>query len=112
MTPIGSFSYRKISLRAFRIGMDLVEAGQGVSFFIATPEKALADKLVAERGSGLDDLSAMREFVLSNLRIPAEEIVRLNADAVRQIAASYRSRRVGLLARLIENEQQGRGRRG
>jgi len=40
---------RMIPLRAFQIGMDRIEIGDGRAFLIATPEKALADKLYEDR---------------------------------------------------------------
>ena len=49
-TAVGPFSYRMIPLAAFRIGMDRVELDDGRSFLIATPEKALADKIRDDRG--------------------------------------------------------------
>ena len=48
-TPVGVFSYRMIPLEAFRTGMDRVELDDGRSFLIAIPEKALADRIVADR---------------------------------------------------------------
>ena len=43
-TPIGSFIYRQSPQSAFHLGMDRVEEGD-VAFLIATPERALADKV-------------------------------------------------------------------
>ena len=104
-TPVGTFTYRAIPLRAFRTGMDLVQADDGRTFLIATPEKALADKLVAERGIGIKDVPAMREYLAENLRIPPGELGRLDRERMEQIAASYRSRRILILARLVEEDQ-------
>ena len=104
-TPVGSFTYRSIPLRAFRTGMDLVQADDGRSFLIATPEKALADKLVAERGTGIKDVPAMREYLAEDLRIPPGELRRLNRERLEQIAVSYRSRRLTFLAQLLQGDQ-------
>jgi len=100
-TPIGSFTYRRIPLRAFQLGMDLVENKSGPSFLMATPEKALADKLVADRGGGLTGVSALRQFLTESLRIPDDELTRLDPSRIDRIAESYSSRRLILLARLI-----------
>src|SRR4030043_317852 len=51
--PFGIFIYRRISVSAFQIGMDRVSLDHDISFLIATPEKALADKLVSERGTAI-----------------------------------------------------------
>src|ERR1700686_148867 len=52
-TPVGAFSYRMIPLEALRTGMDRVELDGGRSFLIAIPEKALADRIVSDRGAGI-----------------------------------------------------------
>lgn len=52
-TSVGRFSYRMIPLAAFRTGMDREELADGRSYLIAVPEKALADKLLCGRGSGI-----------------------------------------------------------
>jgi hypothetical protein len=108
-TPIGSFTYRMIPLRAFRTGMDLVEREKGLPFLMATPEKALADKLVAERGMDIRGLRAMREYLYDNLRIPPEEIRRLDPRRLEEIGNSYRSRRLVLCARAVEEAQRKQG---
>ena len=43
-TPIGNFTYRMLTGRRYECGADLVEA-DGVSFLIATPEKAISDRI-------------------------------------------------------------------
>jgi predicted transcriptional regulator of viral defense system len=51
-TPVGRFIYRPSPRGAFHLGMDRVEEGD-VAFLIATPEKALADKVRDDRGNPL-----------------------------------------------------------
>jgi hypothetical protein len=97
-----------IPLRAFRIGMDLAQVEGGASFFIATPEKAIADKLVAERGMTMRDVSMVETYLVENLRIPAAEIGRLDAGRVAPIAAAYQSRRVALLGDLVRGANRER----
>jgi hypothetical protein len=52
VTPVGLFIYRQIPARAYEAGMVRVEAENGQAFLIASPEKALADKIVSVRGAG------------------------------------------------------------
>lgn len=49
-TPVGVFSYRMIPRTALSTGMDRIELADGRSFLMAVPEKALADRVAAERG--------------------------------------------------------------
>lgn len=106
-TPVGTFSYRMISLEAFRTGMDRVELEDGRSFLIAIPEKALADRIVADRGAGISTQKELHEYLLSSLRIDSAGLRELNPARVAEIARVYRSRRVKLLADLISRLNRG-----
>ena len=100
-TPVGAFSYRMISLEAFRTGMDRVELDGGRSFLIAIPEKALADRIVADRGTGITTQKELHDYLLANLRIDPAALRELDPARLAEIARHYRSRRVKLLADLV-----------
>ena len=100
-TPIGTFSYRMIPLAAFRSGMDRVELNDGRSFLIAIPEKALADRIVAERGAGISTRKELHDYLLDSLRIDPAALSRLDPVRLAEIAGLYRSRRVKLLSELV-----------
>jgi predicted transcriptional regulator of viral defense system len=106
-TPTGNFSYRMIPMKAFRTGMDRVELDDGRSFLIATPEKALADRIVAERGTGISTQKGLHDFLLSNLRIDPVALRELDPARLAEIALFYRSRRVKLLADLVNRLKKG-----
>ena len=46
-TPVGLFIYRQIPAQAYEVGMVRVEGEHGQAFLIASPEKALVDKIVS-----------------------------------------------------------------
>ncbi len=100
-TPVGAFTYRMIPLEAFRTGMDRVEQDAGRSFLIAIPEKALADRIVAERGAGISTQRELHDYLLTNLRIDPAALRELDPVRLQEIAGHYRSRRVKLLADLV-----------
>ena len=100
-TPVGAFTYRMIPLEAFRTGMDRVEQDAGRSFLIAIPEKALADRIVAERGAGISTQRELHDYLLTNLRIDPSALRELDPVRLQEIAGHYRSRRVKLLADLV-----------
>lgn len=106
-TPVGTFSYRMIPLEAFRTGMDRVELDDGRSFLVAIPEKALADRIVADRGAGISTQKELHEYLLSSLRIDPAGLRELDPVRVAEIARTYRSRRVKLLADLISRLRRG-----
>jgi hypothetical protein len=109
-TPVGTFSYRMISLEAFRTGMDRVELADGRSFLLAIPEKALADRIVAERGAGISSQKGLHDFLVTSLRIDPAGLRDLDPGRLVEISRHYRSRRVKLLADLVTRlGKSGRG---
>ena len=103
-TPVGVFSYKTIPMEAFRIGMDRIELEDGRSFLIAIPEKALADRVVADRGTGISTRRELQEYLLDGLRIDPVALYKLDSVRLQEIAILYRSRRVKLLAELVKQK--------
>jgi hypothetical protein len=109
-TRVGVFTYRMIPLEAFRTGMDRVELDGGRAFLIAIPEKALADRIVAERGAGITTRKELHDYLLTNLRIDPTALSELDPVRLLEIAGHYRSRRVKLLADLVSRlHKSGKG---
>ena len=106
-SPVGTFSYRMIPMEAFRTGMDQVELDDGRSFLIAIPEKALADRIVADRGAGISTQKELHEYLLEDIRIDPVNLRALDPTRLTKIARHYRSRRVKLLADLITRLSKG-----
>ena len=105
-TPVGKFSYRSIPRNAYRIGVDRIELADGRAFLMALPEKALADRVVAERGNSLKTQKELALFLYDNLRIDAAALHRLDPEAMHSIALAYGSRRLKLLALLVVRLQR------
>jgi predicted transcriptional regulator of viral defense system len=101
-TPVGLFRYRMIPLAAFRIGMDRVELDDGRSFLIATPEKALADKIRDDRGAGLQTQRQLMDYLENNLRVDSTALANLNSEHLGAIARRYGSRKLQLLSNLLQ----------
>ena len=105
-TPVGLFTYRKIPLEAFRIGMDRVEIGDDRAFLMATPEKALADKLYDSRGAGIQTKKALIGYLEDNLRIDPGALKDLSFTELDAIALRYRSKKIRLLYDLVKRFRQ------
>jgi hypothetical protein len=104
-TPVGYFSYRAIPMAAYRIGIDRIELVDGRAFLMAIPEKALADRLVAERGISLKTQKELTVFLFDNLRIDEAALAGLDSDAILAMATAYRSRRLKLLGQAVARLQ-------
>ena len=109
-TPGGLFVYRNVPLKAFQSGMDMIEIEGGRSFLIATPEKALADKIRDDRGTGVRAQRELQAYLVENLRVDQEALLTLNTGRLDKYAEHYHSRKVKLLADLIRrlrNREEG-----
>lgn len=107
-TPVGLFSYRSVPATAFSAGIDRIETKSGKSFLIALPEKALADKIRLDHGSGISSQRELKQYLIESLRIDPATLAGMNAERLEEYSTLYRSRKVGLLAKLLRRES-GRG---
>ncbi|MDO9212193.1 MAG: hypothetical protein Q7V48_15835 [Deltaproteobacteria bacterium] len=105
-TPVGLFIYRVVPMRAYQIGIDQIEIEGGRSFLIATPEKALADKIHDDRGTGIRTQAEMRGYLLNNLRIDPERLGKLDTETIAIIADRCRSRKIRLLSNFVHRLQR------
>jgi len=107
LTPVGLFIYRMIPLRAFQIGMDRIEIGDGRAFLMATPEKTLADKIYEDRGTGLHTQKGLVDYLERNLRVGLAALHEMNPDELDAIALRYRSQKIRALGRICRRLRRG-----
>jgi predicted transcriptional regulator of viral defense system len=100
-TPLGMFTYRQIPVFALSTGMDRVELKDGTAFLIATPEKALADKIISDRGASVGTQQKLLDYLKNDLRVDIEHLLSLNPAALDDIAARYFSRKIKNLTGFI-----------
>jgi predicted transcriptional regulator of viral defense system len=106
ITPVGLFTYRMIPLPAFRAGMTRIELVDGGAFLIATPEKAIVDKILIDRGAGMRTLKGLEEYLFENLRIDPDFIGRLDFSQAFKFAERYRSTKLRVLSNLLRKIQR------
>ena len=100
-TPVGLFIYRLTPLAAYRIGMNRTELDDGRSFLMATPEKALADKIRDDRGNDLQTQAQLLEYLEDNLRVDVAALTAMDVEHLDTIANRYGSRKLRLLRDLV-----------
>ena len=105
-TPVGLCIYRQIPARAYEVGMVRVEGEHGQAFLIASPEKALADKIVSVRGAPVANISVMGRFLEEDLRIDAGALRSLSAEKINEFAGRYRSLRLRRLSGYLRRSQR------
>lgn len=99
-TPIGRFSYKKVSPEAYSLGIDWVYDDVEGGRFIATAEKALCDKIKYDRGIGTLTQASMIEYLKYDLRIDITKP--LNYELIEIIATAYKSRNLKTLATIVK----------
>jgi hypothetical protein len=107
-TPIGRFQDHRIPTAAYALGIDQVNLDRDRSFLIALPEKALSDKLHADRGTALSGAADLKTYLVRHLRIDLTELAGMKSSLIAQIAVAYRSRKIRWLGRLVEQAAKGK----
>lgn len=100
-TPLGRFSYRPIPMEVYALGVDWLYDEVNGGKFIATPEKALCDKIRGDRGVGRLNQEKMKEYLFYDLRIEWEVLLKLDVRLIEEIAKRYRSHNVKTLSSVI-----------
>jgi hypothetical protein len=100
-TPLGSFSYRTMRESRYATGALLESSGE-TAFLIATPEKALVDKVWTDgrfRGGRISDFG---EYLLEDLRIDREGLGGLKVSRLETIALAYNSAKINRLMQYLK----------
>ncbi len=97
----GCFIYSHIPKSVFSLGIK-EEVEGGCSYLIATPEKAMCDKLYSF--PVVSNLSELTALLFDDLRIDEEELLNLNKDDLLRFAKLYRSKNLNLFAEFINKK--------
>ena len=95
----GTFLYRDVPAAVYPFGVEIKVEG-GYSYQIASPEKALCDKLYSL--SPVYSVRALKELLFDDLRIDEAAFFALQKDDILQLAPLYRATNLKLLARFME----------
>ena len=100
-TPIGTFSYRMLSGPRYGVGAILKTAGKA-SFLVASPEKALADKVWTDKRFSGGRLSDYDAYLSEDLRIDREAFRSLDRSRLQAIAIAYHSTKINNLVQYLK----------
>jgi predicted transcriptional regulator of viral defense system len=99
-TPFGIFSYRMVTDNRYTVGADIEQAGK-TSFLIATPEKALIDKVWTDKRFHGINVSDYNSYLTDDLRIDPGALARLDISRVQSIGNRYDSAQIDKLVLII-----------
>lgn len=94
----GVFLYRDVPTIVYPLGINLIEEN-GYFYQIATPEKALCDKLYTL--SPIKNMTELENVLFNDLRIDIDELNKFNIQDLNEISNSYHSTNVDLLYRYM-----------
>ena len=97
-THFGDYSYRDIPSAAFPFETLLLSEGE-YSYSIATPEKALCDKLYTLHP--VKNLSELERLLFEDLRINEEEFAKLNPTLVAELSELYHCNNIRFFSHYI-----------
>ena len=81
-TSTGTFSFIRMPLPYYSFGIRQVEVGENQNALIASPEKALFDKIINTAGLKLRSKIAAGEYLLENLRMDEDQLKQMDVQAM------------------------------
>jgi predicted transcriptional regulator of viral defense system len=81
-TSIGVYTYTNLPLPYYAFGLTMVSFSTDQMAMVASPEKALCDKIATTAGINLRSLTAARNYVLDNLRMEESDLTKFDTIAM------------------------------
>jgi predicted transcriptional regulator of viral defense system len=89
-TPLGSFSYRRLPILKYAIGIDQVWIDELHPVLIASAEKAICDTLLLQSKPKFKTSADAYEFLTEDMRIDRDKLKTLNLKKFAQIVRLYK----------------------
>ena len=105
-TPLGHFEYIKVPAKYYPIGVRQEIIDNSYAFLIASPEKALCDKIATTPNLRLQSVKAMREYLEEDLRFEMSALSSFNSDIVEE-CIEY-GKKITELTQLLKLLQNGK----
>jgi hypothetical protein len=102
-TAVGRFTYLHASLPYYSFGIKSVQLTRKQCALVATPEKALCDKIIMTSGIILRSTAQTKEFLLEDLRAEEEMLKKLNLKQISSwINNAPKKTSIEMLAKTLE----------
>lgn len=103
-TEIGKFSYQHASLPYYAFGIRSVQLTPKQVVLLASPEKALCDKIIMTSGVFLRSRKQTQEFLIEDLRIDEEKLKELKLEEIHSwIGHAYKAASLEMLIKTIRS---------
>ncbi len=106
-TPLGTFTYIKSPITIYPIGINTVENEDGISYMIASPEKALCDKVLFTKSLGITSIKAMTAYIKDDLKIDLDVLQKLDLKIIQQcVGRGYKCKLMEYLYKGVKKIQE------
>jgi len=92
-TPFGHYSYRMLRSDRYSTGISM-ESSDSISFLIASPEKALIDKVWSDRRATRSTSRRWLEYLEDDLRLDMDKLSDFSPGMLRGITDAYSSEKI------------------
>jgi predicted transcriptional regulator of viral defense system len=104
-TPFGDFTYQPLNPRRYAPGIRW--AGEGdTRYLMASPEKALVDKVWADKHIGITNLKDFDAYLFQDLRLDESQAAALDLEELARICHAFASRKIDLLIRCLAQQRR------
>ncbi len=103
-TPLGRFEYQSISAKNFSVGVIHQTLDDGSGFLVATPEKALADRLF--RIPVFPTINNLDEYLFADMRINRDRYRKLSQKRMSAIAQKFDHPQISSLLEHLRKESE------
>jgi hypothetical protein len=105
-TPFGTFSYQMLSLARYAAGTMWLPQ-EAPLFLMASPEKALADKVWMDKRFAGTRVGDFGPYLLDDLRMAPQGLRTLDAARLEAVGQAYDSPKIGNLLRFLRRLKHG-----
>jgi hypothetical protein len=105
-TPVGRYSYIHLPLPYFSFGQQSLEIAENQVVLIASPEKAICDKIITTSGLVFRSSVQMMEWMIEDMRMEKDMLRTLQANKISKwLKDSPKRRSLELLVKVLQSLQ-------
>lgn len=97
----GVFTFKHINKKLFALGINIATSAQG-NFMIASPEKALCDKIYTSRALNIRSKKAMLEYLIDDIRVDIDELNSFDLNIIKEYIDITKSTRIKFLYKVLQ----------
>ena len=97
-----TFDYRSVPNEVFPMGIIIIKNSKGISYKIASKEKALCDLLYSKYP--VRSIKDLKTLLFEDMRIDENEFLKMNVEFIKEIAPLYHSNSLNVLKKYLSKE--------